>query len=53
MTYQFNVNLYARWKMRRTLKSFRVIHGLKPEQLQEALEGKDVGTLVYSTRYEK
>lgn len=37
----------------RTLKSVRVINGLKPEQLQEALEGKDVGTLVYSTRYEK
>jgi molybdenum storage protein len=37
----------------RTLKSVRVINGLKPEQLQQALEGKDVGTLVYSTRYEK
>lgn len=37
----------------RTLKSVRVINGLKPEQLREALEGKDVGTLVYSTRYEK
>ena len=37
----------------RTLKSVRVINGLKPEQLQDALEGKDVGTLVYSTRYEK
>ena len=37
----------------RKLKSVRVINGIKPEQLQEALEGKDVGTLVYSTRYEK
>ena len=37
----------------RTLKSVRVINGLKPEQLKAALEGKDVGTLVYSTRYEK
>jgi len=37
----------------RTIKSVRVINGLKPEQLHAALEGKDVGTLVYSTRYVK
>lgn len=37
----------------RTLKSVRVINGLKPEQLEAALNGKDVGTLVYSTRYGK
>lgn len=37
----------------RTLKSVRVINGLMPGQLEDALDGKDVGTLVYSTRYEK
>ncbi len=37
----------------RTIKSVRVINGLKPEQLEAALNGKDVGTLVYSTRYNK
>ncbi len=37
----------------RTIKSVRVINGLKPEQLEAALNGEDVGTLVYSTRYEK
>lgn len=37
----------------RTIKSVRVINGLKPEQLEAALNGKDVGTLVYSTRYAK
>lgn len=35
----------------RTLKSVRVINGLKPENLQAAIEGKAVGTLVYSSRY--
>jgi len=37
----------------RTLKCVRVINGLIPGQLEDALDGKDVGTLVYSTRYEK
>ena len=37
----------------RTLKSVRVINGLMPGQLVDALDGKEVGTLVYSTRYEK
>ena len=37
----------------RTLKSVRVINGLIPGQLEDTLNGKDVGTLVYSTRYEK
>jgi len=37
----------------RTLKSVRVINGLMPGQLEDALDGKEVGTLVYSTRYEK
>ena len=37
----------------RTLKSVRVINGLMPGQLEDTLDGKDVGTLVYSTRYEK
>jgi len=37
----------------RTLKSVRVINGLMPGQLEDALNGKEVGTLVYSTRYEK
>lgn len=35
----------------RTIKSVRVINGLKPGNLEDALQGKDVGTLVYSSRY--
>ncbi|MFT5349784.1 MAG: molybdenum storage protein [Gammaproteobacteria bacterium] len=35
----------------RTIKSVRVINGLKPGTLAAALEGKEVGTLVYSSRY--
>lgn len=35
----------------RTIKSVRVINGLKPDNLEAALEGKAVGTLVYSSRY--
>lgn len=35
----------------RTIKSVRVINGLKPGNLEAALEGKPVGTLVYSSRY--
>jgi len=35
----------------RTLKCVRVVNGLKPETLAAALEGKEVGTLVYSSRY--
>ena len=37
----------------RTIKSVRVINGLKPETLAAALEGKDVGTMIYSSRYSK
>lgn len=37
----------------RTIKSVRVINGLKPSNLTDALAGKDVGTLVYSSRYEE
>jgi len=37
----------------RTIKSIRVINGLEAGNLQAALEGKPVGTLVYSSRYEK
>lgn len=37
----------------RTIKSVRVINGLKPDNLQAALAGKAVGTLVYSSRYKK
>lgn len=35
----------------RTIKCVRVINGLKPETLAAALEGKEVGTLVYSSHY--
>ena len=35
----------------RTIKSVRVINGLKPGNLEAALEGKSVGTLVYSSGY--
>lgn len=35
----------------RTIKSVRVINGLKPDNLEAALKGKAVGTLVYSSRY--
>jgi molybdenum storage protein len=35
----------------RTIKSVRVINGLKPGNLEAALEGKPVGTMVYSSRY--
>lgn len=37
----------------RTIKSVRVINGLNPLNIADALEGKDVGTLVYSSRYEE
>ncbi|MFT5399191.1 MAG: molybdenum storage protein [Planctomycetota bacterium] len=37
----------------RTIKSVRVINGLKPETLAAALNGDDVGTLIYSSRYSK
>lgn len=37
----------------RTIKSVRVVNGLQPENLEAALQGKPVGTLVYSSRYEK
>jgi len=35
----------------RTITSVRVINGLKPETLAAALNGDDVGTLVFSSRY--
>ena len=35
----------------RTIKSVRVINGLKPDNLEAALKGEAVGTLVYSSRY--
>jgi molybdenum storage protein len=37
----------------RTIKSVRVINGLDPLNLSDALDGKDVGTLVHSSRYEE
>jgi molybdenum storage protein len=37
----------------RTIKSVRVINGLKPGNLEAALMGKAVGTLVYSSRYKQ
>ncbi|MFK5947815.1 MAG: hypothetical protein QM500_03460 [Methylococcales bacterium] len=35
----------------RSVKSVRVINGLNPQNLIDALNGKDIGTLVYSSRY--
>ncbi len=37
----------------RTIKSVRVINGLKPDNLEAAIEGKAVGTLVYSSSYKQ
>jgi molybdenum storage protein len=35
----------------RLLTSVRVINGLEPKQLRDYLKGKDVGTLIYNSRY--
>ena len=37
----------------RTIKSIRVINGLDPNNLEAALTGKDVGTLITSSRHEQ